>query len=88
MRTREQLENVKPGDRIWGKLPRAYYDVDRDSSTPNLSELVKAAITALDDGNEHGFFLMVEGKSCIKNLCGNETGSHSHYFILYKAALP
>lgn len=60
---RDQLESVEPGDRIWGKLPDAYFDVNRDAVTPGLPELVRAAITALDDGNENGFFLMVEGSA-------------------------
>lgn len=63
IKTKAQLENVKAGDRIWGKLPAAYYDIKREKDTPNLAELTEAAIKALDDGNENGFFLMVEGSA-------------------------
>jgi len=61
--TKEQLNAIEPGDRVWGKLPAAYYDIDRAATTPNLAELTSAAIKALDDGNENGFFLMVEGSA-------------------------
>jgi len=61
IRTKEQLNNIKAGDRVWGKLPQAYYDKDRAATTPNLAELTTAALRALDNGNKNGFFLMVEG---------------------------
>ncbi len=63
IKDKSALNNVKAGDRIWGKLPAAYYDVERKATTPNLAELTKAAITALNDGNKNGFFLMVEGSA-------------------------
>lgn len=61
--TREDLEAIKPGDRVWGNVVDGTlpYDIENDSEKPNLAELTKAAITALDDGNDEGFFLMVEG---------------------------
>ncbi len=61
--TREDLQSVKPGDKIWGNLVSGAfpYDIEYDEGTPVLAEMTKAAITALDDGNEEGFFLMVEG---------------------------
>jgi len=61
--TEAQLAAIEPGDRVWGKLPAAHYDINRAATTPNLAELTQAAITALDDGNENGFFLMVEGSA-------------------------
>jgi len=72
--TREDLEAVKPGDRIWGNLlPGAFpYDITYSEETPNLSEMTKAAINALDDGNEEGFFLMVEGSRV-------DGGGHANY---------
>ena len=63
IKNKDQLLKVRAGDRIWGKLPAAYYDTNRASTTPNLAELTKTAITALDDGNAKGFFLMVEGSA-------------------------
>ncbi|MBE7015862.1 MAG: hypothetical protein E7417_03455 [Ruminococcaceae bacterium] len=61
--TREDLEAIKPGDKVWGNVVDGTlpYDIENDSEKPNLAELTKAAITALDDGNDEGFFLMVEG---------------------------
>ena len=61
--SKEQLNAIQAGDRVWGKLPQAYFDVQRGSTTPNLAELTATAIRALDDGNENGFFLMVEGSA-------------------------
>ncbi len=69
--SKEDLENIKAGDRVWGKLPNAYYDIKRAETTPNLAERTKAAIRALDDGNENGFFLMVEG-------CAVDGGGHNN----------
>lgn len=61
--TREDLEAIKPGDRVWGNVVEGTlpYDIENTAETPNLAELTKAAITALDDGSDEGFFLMVEG---------------------------
>ena len=72
--TREDLQNVKPGDKIWGNLVSGGfpYDIEYDESIPNIAEMTKAAITALDDNNENGFFLMVEGSKV-------DGGGHSNY---------
>lgn len=61
--TREDLDAIKPGDRVWGNVVEGTlpYDIENTAETPNLAELTKAAITALDDGSDEGFFLMVEG---------------------------
>ncbi len=83
---REQLNAVKAGDRIWGKLPQAYFDVERAESTPNLSELVTAAITALDDGNKNGFFLMVEGSAVDGGGHENNTIHNASEFIAFDEA--
>ena len=63
IKDRNDLNNIKAGDRVWGKLPAAYWDFQRAASTPNLAELTEAALRALDDGNEEGFFLFVEGSA-------------------------
>ena len=63
IKSKEQLNAIKAGDRVWGKLPSPSFDIQREASTPNLAELTKAALTALDDGSEEGFFLMVEGSA-------------------------
>ena len=40
-----------------------YYDISKSSAAPHLCELTAAALKALDDDNENGFFLMVEGSA-------------------------
>lgn len=74
IKDKDSLKSVKPGDRIWGKLPAAYYDVERAESTPNIAELTEAAIIALNDENENGFFLMVEGSAV-------DGGGHSNNVV-------
>lgn len=63
--TKEELQGIKAGDKIAGKIPKLYYEVDEDrpADTPNLAEVTEAAIRAVDDGNENGFFLMIEGSA-------------------------
>lgn len=64
VKSRNDLKNVAKGDRIWGKFPGVlYYDATKNSTTPTLAEMTEVAITALDDDNENGFFLMVEGSA-------------------------
>ena len=60
---RAELSAVKKGDRIWGNLEgRTFpYDIDNTADTVTLAEMTKAALTALSDSSEEGFFLMVEG---------------------------
>ena len=63
VKTKEDLSQIQPGDKIYGKIPGLYYETQRDASTPNLAEITEAAIRAVDDGNEKGFFLMIEGSA-------------------------
>ena len=60
---RAELDKVKKGDRIWGNLEMKSfpYDINNNVDTVTLAEMTRAAITALSDSNENGFFLMVEG---------------------------
>ena len=63
LRTKDQLDSVEPGDRVWSKIVASYYDIEKSEEAPHLAELTATAIRALDDGNENGFFLMVEGSA-------------------------
>ena len=73
---REELLNVKPGDKIWGNLFDAAspYDINLAKGDPTLAEMTRAAITALSD-NENGFFLMVEGSFV-------DTGAHANHAVV------
>ncbi|MBQ3428117.1 MAG: alkaline phosphatase [Clostridia bacterium] len=70
--TKEDMLNVKPGDRIWGNVAETTYpyDVDLGPTQPTLAEMTAGAITALS-GDPDGFFLMVEGGKV-------DTGGHSN----------
>ena len=70
--TKEDMLNVKPGDRIWGNVAESTYpyDVDLSETQPTLAEMTAGAITALS-GDPDGFFLMVEGGKV-------DTGGHSN----------
>lgn len=61
--TKEDLSNIKKGDRVWGNMvyDEFPYDIKNTEKTPTLAEMTEAAITALADADEDGFFLMVEG---------------------------
>ncbi len=74
---KSDLANVKKGDRIWGNLEsREFpYDVDNKETTATLAEMTRAAITALADADEDGFFLMVEGSHI--DGAGHENGTIS-----------
>ena len=67
MTSNEDLLTVQAGDRLWSKFPNLLaYDTtsaNRSEKTPTLKEMTQAAITALNDDNENGFFLMVEGSA-------------------------
>ena len=60
---RSDLQAVKKGDRIWGNLEEKSfpYDIDNTADTVTLAEMTKAALKALSDSSDEGFFLMVEG---------------------------
>lgn len=72
VRTRQDLENVQPGDRIWGDATNdsSPYDINLSAEQPTLEQMTKAAITALS-ADEDGFFLMVEGSKV-------DTGGHAN----------
>lgn len=86
IKDRDMLNAVKPGDRIWGKLPAAYYDTERAATTPNLAELTQTAITALNDGNKNGFFLMVEGSAVDGGGHGNDAVHNVSEYLAFDAA--
>lgn len=69
---RDDLEKVKPGDRLWGNATNnsSPYDINLTAEQPTLAQMTKAAITALS-GDEDGFFLMVEGSKV-------DSGGHSN----------
>ena len=72
VRTRDDLENVKPGDKIWGDATNnsSPYDIKLKEEQPTLAQMTEAAITALS-GDKDGFFLMVEGSKV-------DTGAHAN----------
>lgn len=63
VQSREDLERVKRGDRLWGNIrdTEMPYDIENWDNLPNLAEMTRAALTALSDASEEGFFLLVEG---------------------------
>ncbi|MBR5490915.1 MAG: alkaline phosphatase [Oscillospiraceae bacterium] len=83
--SKNDLADVKSGDKLWGKLPAAYFDINRAATTPKLSELVDAAITALD-GSENGFFLMVEGSAVDGGGHQNNTVNNASEFLAFDEA--
>ncbi len=72
--TKSDLEKVKHGDRIWGNIVSGAFpfDIENTEDMPNIAEMTKAAITALDEEEGNGFFLMVEGSRI-------DGGGHSNY---------
>ena len=62
--TKTQLRNIQQGTKVWGNLSNTAFpsDINLSSSQPTLAEMTDAAIRALE-GDEDGFFLMVEGSS-------------------------
>ena len=59
-------------DKIAGKIPDLYYEIDRPGNIPTLAQITEASLRALSDQNENGFFIMIEG-SAIDN--GGHDGS-------------
>jgi Alkaline phosphatase len=62
LNNRDDLAKVKSGEKIWGNLAKGSlpFDIQTSSSQATLAEMTNASIQALD-GNQQGFFLMVEG---------------------------
>ena len=87
VRTREDLENVKPGDKIWGDCTNnsSPYDINLKPEQPTLEQMTKAAITALSD-NEKGFFLMVEGSKVDSGGHANDAVVTTSEYIAFDAA--
>ncbi|MBQ7573949.1 MAG: alkaline phosphatase [Clostridia bacterium] len=70
--TKDDLLNVKPGDKIWGNIAEKNYPYDTHlgKTQATLAEMTSGAIRALS-GDPDGFFLMVEGGKV-------DTGGHSN----------
>lgn len=86
--TREDLNAVKPGDKLWGNLVENSfaYDIERKEHIPNIAEMTKAAITALDGDSENGFFLMVEGSKVDGGGHANSASSMVGEFLAFDEA--
>ena len=61
--TKEEMETLQPGSRSFGQFRGEFWreTVPEDCDAPNLAEMTVKAIDLLNEGNENGFFLMVEG---------------------------
>jgi len=72
--SREDLEKVTPGTKIWGNHHKSSIPLDIELTTePTLAQMTAAAIRALD-GSDKGFFLMVEGSKV-------DSGGHSNNIL-------
>lgn len=87
IKSRNDLEKVKPGDKIWGDATNnsSPYDINLKEQQPTLEQMTKAAITALSD-NEKGFFLMVEGSKVDSGGHANDAVVTTSEFIAFDAA--
>ncbi|MBR2021641.1 MAG: alkaline phosphatase [Clostridia bacterium] len=87
VRTRQDLENVKPGDRIWGDATNdsSPYDINLGAQQPTLEQMTRAAITALS-GDEDGFFLMVEGSKVDTGGHANDAVATTSEYLAFDAA--
>ena len=84
---RQDLEKVKPGDRLWGNATNnsSPYDINLTSSQPTLAQMTQAAITALS-ADEDGFFLMVEGSKVDTGAHANDAVVSSSEYIAFDEA--
>jgi len=85
---REDLQNVKKGDKIWGNLENREfpYDANNTAETVKLAEMTKGALAALSDADEDGFFLMVEGSRVDGAGHGNDTVNMVGDFLAFDEA--
>ena len=87
MTTREDLENVQPGDRLWGNATNnsSPYDINLKAEQPTLVQMTKAALTALS-ADEDGFFLMVEGSKVDSGGHANDAVVTTSEYLAFDAA--
>ncbi|MDO5477945.1 MAG: alkaline phosphatase [Clostridia bacterium] len=85
--TKEDLLNVKPGDKIWGNVDSKGipYDVYTEEGEPTLAEMTAGAITALS-GDSDGFFLMVEGGKVDTGGHANSANTTTSEYLAFDAA--
>ncbi len=84
---RSDLENVEPGDRLWGNATNnsSPYDINLTATQPTLAQMTQAAITALSS-DEDGFFLMVEGSKVDTGAHANDAVVSSSEYIAFDEA--
>lgn len=85
--TRDDLKNVKPGDKIWGNATNnsSPYDINLTKDQPTLAQMTEAALTALSS-NENGFFLMVEGSKVDSGGHANDAVVTTSEYLAFDAA--
>ena len=61
--TKEEMEQLQPGSRSFGQFSGEFWreTVPEDCDAPSLAEMTVKSIELLNEGNDKGFFLMVEG---------------------------
>lgn len=87
IKTKTALNEIEKGDRVWSKFSsKPSLDISNKAATPTIVDMTKAAIKALDDGNENGFFLMVEGSKIDSGGHGNDPVKMVGDFLAFDAA--
>lgn len=76
--TADEMNALTPGERSFGQFGSDMWKTEspKDDPSPTLSEMTTKAISLLNEGNDKGFFLMVEGAHIDKQSHKTEDGVH------------
>ncbi len=74
--TKEEMEALQPGSRSFGQFSGEFWraTVPKGCEAPSLAEMSVKAIELLNEGNENGFFLMIEGAHIDKSSHRSQNG--------------
>lgn len=75
--TKEEMEGLTSSERSFGQFGGNMWrtQLPEDDASPTLEEMTVKAISLLDDGNDSGFFLMVEGAHIDKHSHKTDNGA-------------
>ncbi len=81
-----QMEALAPDSRSYGQFTESLWKLEPQGNAPTLQQMSEKAVALLTEGNENGFFLMIEGAHIDKHSHSSKDGIFDYPEKLANAA--
>ena len=81
-----QMEALSAGSRSYGQFTSSLWKLNAQGGAPTLQQMSEKAVALLTEGNDNGFFLMIEGAHIDKHSHNSQDGVYDYPEKLKNAA--